>query len=113
MSVQRERTKWMQLLVKKAPPVQYEIVRTCSLDFIRDLHKLIKYIAYDKNLEISPKYKTFLKKHRTFLLNFLGTRSCKKKRENLLRKVNGGFLSLLIPAIVSIAGSVIPALLDK
>ena len=113
MSVQTERANWMQLLAKKPPPVQYEIIQTCHLDLIRDLHKLIKYIAYDKKLDIPTKHKTFFKKHRTFLLNFLSTRSCKKKRENLLRKVNGGFFGLLIPTIVSIASSVIPALLEK
>ena len=35
------------------------------------------------------------------------------KRENLLKKVNGGFLGLLIPTMVSIVSPVIPALLEK
>ena len=113
MSLHRERVNWLQLLAKQPTPKQHKIVKNCNLKFIKDLHKLIKYIACDKKLQLSSKHKEFLKKHSTFLRNFLEVRSYKKKRENLLRKVNGGFLSFLIPAIVSIASSVIPALLEK
>ena len=113
MSLQREQADWLQLLAAQPPPTQYAIVKNCNLDFIRDLNKLIKYVAYDKNLEIPSKHKVFLTKHRTFLIDFVNTRSCKMKRENLLKKVNGGFLGLLIPTMVSIVSSVIPALLEK
>ena len=107
MSLQREQTNWLRLLAKRPIVKQLEIVKCCNLTFIKDLHKLIKHIAYDKNLKISPKYKVFLKKHKLFLHNFLKERSHKKKRVNLLRKVKGGFLGLLIPSLISLASSII------
>ena len=48
MSLQREQADWLQLLAAQPPPTQYAIVKNCNLDFIRDLNKLIKYVAYDK-----------------------------------------------------------------
>ena len=113
MSVQRKQLEWLQLLAKKTIKEQYSTVKYCHLDLIRDLHKIIKYIACDKRVTFTPEEKAFFKKHRVFLSNFLDTRSPKKKREKLLRKVKGGFFSLLIPAIASVASAVIPALLEK
>ena len=113
MSVQRKRLQWLQLLAKKSTKEQYNTVKYCNLDLIRDLHKIIKYISCDKHVTFTPEEKEFFKKHRIFFCNFLDTRSPKKKKENLLRKVKGGFLSLLIPAIASVASAVIPALLEK
>ena len=105
MSLQKQQANWLQLLAKKPIVKQLEIVKCCNLKFIKDLHKLVKFIAYDKNLKISPKYQTFLKKHKSFLHNFLKERSLKKKRVNLLRKVKGGFLGVLIPSLISLASA--------
>lgn len=113
MSVQGKQLEWLQLLAKKSPTDQYYTVKHCHIKLIRDLNKLIKHITYGKNVTFSPEEKIFFKKHIIFVDNFLSTRSVNKKRDNLLRKVKGGFLSLLIPAIVSIAGAVIPELLEK
>ena len=77
------------------------------------MNKIIRHITYGKNVVISPEEKVFFKKHILFIHKFLSERGLKKKQEILLRKVKGGFLSLLIPAMISIAGSVIPALLES
>jgi hypothetical protein len=103
MPLQKQRADWLQLLAKKDTIDQYKVVRDCSPDLIKDLHEIITHIACDKNLKISPKYKIFLKKHRTFLGNFIDEQDIKKKKCKLLRQVKGGFLSVLIPSLISLA----------
>ena len=107
MPLQRQRANWLRLLAKKDTAEQYKIVKNCSPEFIKDLHELIKYIAQDKNVKISPKYKVFLKKHKIFLMNFIDESDTEKKKTRLLRKVNGGFLSVLIPSLISLATALI------
>ena len=111
MSLQGKQLEWLQLLAKKPLNDQYNTVKYCHLKLIKDLNKIIKHITYGKNVTISPEERAFFKKHILFVRKFLSERSLKKKQKSLLRKVKGGFLSLLIPSIVSIAGAVIPALL--
>ena len=113
MFLQKQRSNWMQMLAIKPVAEQYKIVKNSNLIFIKDLHKLIKYVAYDKKVKISPLQKCFLKKHKRFLLNYIEEMDPKKKKTRLLTKVKGGFLGLLIPSLISIVSSVIPALLEK
>lgn len=113
MFLQKQRANWMQMLAAKPVAEQYKIVKNSNLILVKDLHKLIKYVTYNKKVKISPLQKCFLKKHRRFLLNYIEEKAPKKKKVRLLTKVKGGFLGLLIPALISIASSVIPALLEK
>ena len=113
MSLPKQQVHWMHLLGKQKPDKQCETIKNCNLTFIKDLHKLIKRVAHDKKLKISAKYKNFFQKHRIFLHNFIVEKDLKKKKKNLLRKVKGGFLGVLIPALVSIASAIIPSLLEK
>ena len=99
----REKCGWLQTLAKKPVNLQVKIVRGCNSDFIQDLHNLIHFVVYDKNLKISSKHKEFLIKHRTFLRNFIEEENHKKKKVNLIRKVKGGFLGVLIPSLITLA----------
>ena len=94
---------WLQTLARKPVELQVEVLNGCSSEFIQDLHNLIHFVVYDKNLKISEKYRVFLKKHRTFLRNFIEEDNLKKKKANLIRKVKGGFLGILIPSLITLA----------
>ena len=80
----REKRGWLQTLGKKPVNKQVKIVKGCNSDFIQDLHNLIHFVVYDKNLKFSTKQRDFLKKHRTFLYNFIEEDNHKKKKAALI-----------------------------
>ena len=94
---------WMYSLSRKPGGEQVELLKNCSWDFIQDLHNLIDFVAHDKNIKIPGKYMVFLKKHRTFLYNFVEEDNYKKKKDKLTRKAKGGFLGVLIPILILLA----------
>ena len=99
-------------LLEKSANAQYNILKHSSPQLIRDLHKIIKYVAYTKNLKIPREYETFLNRHKKFLVKFIKEKSCIKKRKALLEKGASGFLGLLIAAMTSIASDILPTLLE-
>ena len=101
--LQGEQRGWMQSLARKPANLQVKIVKDCNSEFIQDLHNLIHFVVYDKNLKFSTKQRDFLKKHRTFLYNFIEEDNHKKKKAALIRKVKGGFLGVLIPSLITLA----------
>ena len=107
MFLQKQQANWLQVLAKRSEADQKDILRNCDSVVMEDLHNLIKFVGYDKNLKISPKLKDFLKAHKTFLHNFLKERNQKKKKVKLLRQVKGGFLGVLIPTLISLASAFI------
>ena len=107
MFLQKQRANWMQMLAKADTTEQHKIVKCSSVNLINDLHKLIEYVAYDKKVNLSPLQKSFLSKHKRFLINFIEENIVEKKKTRLLRKVKGGFLGVLIPTLVSLASAII------
>ena len=101
--LQGEQRGWMQSLARKPVTIQLKVLKDCNSDFIQDLHNLITFVVYNKNLKIPERYREFLKKHRTFLYNFIEEENHKKKKSNLIRKVKGGFLGVLIPSLITLA----------
>ena len=108
-----DQLEWLQLLAKKPQRDQYNTVKYCNLKFITSLNKIIKHLMYGKNVRFSKEERAFFTKHRSFILEFLKEKDLKKKKQILLPKIKGGFLSLLIPTMVSVAGAVIPSLLES
>ena len=95
-----EKIDWFIWFNKQSSDIQCKTIQYCNDNFITDLHKLINHIAYDKNVKISPIHKQFFKKHKIFLRNFIEERSLKKKRAQLLQKVNVADLGLLINVLL-------------
>ena len=98
-------------LAEKTANVQYNMLKHSPLQFIRDLHKIVKYIMYTNNLMIPREYKIFLKRHKRFLKKFVNEKSCNKKKKALLEMGASGFLGLLIQTVTSTASDVLPTLL--
>ena len=101
----------IRALAEKSATVQYTMLKQCSPQLIKDLHKLLKYAAFTRHLKIPREYKIFLSRHRDFLLKFLDEKNCDKKKKALLKKGVSGFLGLLIQVVTSTACDVLPGLL--
>jgi hypothetical protein len=101
----------LRLLAGCSPDNQSTAVKRYPLQFIKDLHKIIKYLVYGKNVKISLEYKKFLRFHGKFLVNFINEKNCIKKKKALLWQTQGGFLSYLIQILDEVVGPAIPKLL--
>jgi hypothetical protein len=101
----------LRLLAGCSPDNQSTAVKRYPLQFIKDLHKIIKYLVYGKNMKISLEYKKFLRFHGKFLVNFINEKNCIKKKKALLWQIQGGFLSYLIQILDEVVGPAIPKLL--
>jgi hypothetical protein len=101
----------LRLLAGCSPDKQSTAVKRYPLQFIKDLHKIIKYLACNTNLKFPSEYKKFLRYHKKFLSNFIDEKNCIKKKKALLWKIQGGFLGYLIQIIDEIVGPAISKLL--
>ena len=97
----------------KPPYEQHEIFKTCDLQLIMDLHKIINYAACSKSLKkkIPADSHALLRKHMDWIDDWLDEKSCVKKRKALFKKAQGGFLGMLIPILISAVEPHIPKLL--
>ena len=113
-NIKPERVEWLRKLSTKPVKEQRSDVKNGSVHIIKDLQKLMKFTKFNKYVRLNSKERHFLMKNRDFLHCFCkGNRHYGAKRKHLLTKVRGGFLGLLIPTLLSVVGSVIPALLEK
>lgn len=80
---------------------------------IKDLHKIVKFVRKSKNLKLLPSQRRLFKKHKTFLKRLVCSKGVKKLRKILLQRTSGGGLILgaVLPALISLVGSVIPKLI--
>ena len=100
---------WFLELGKKKPVKQCELIKRCNLKLVKSFHKLIK-LSYDKFHRVPSEDRPIFKEHRVFLCNFMLEKDPAKKKRKLLRKARGGFLGVLIPALVSLVSSIPPFL---
>ena len=107
-----KRMLWFLELGKKKPVKQCELIKRCNLKLVKAFHKLIRF-SYDKFHRVPSKDRPIFKKHKVFLANFMIEKDLKKKKKNLLRKVKGGFLSVLIPPLVALVSAIVPPFLGK
>lgn len=84
----------------------------CSEDELKTICELCHNVLY-KNIEVTPKQLLKLKAHKN-IIRTLGSKqfSLKKKREKLKRQ-RGGFLSVLLPLLGTLASGVIGGLLNR
>ena len=91
--------EWTTLFRSQSWKKQYETILHCNDKFITGLHKIFKYVTYDKNVSLSREIKSFLWQHKSFILKFIEERSLKKKQFILLQQVKRIDLGLLIKVL--------------
>ena len=72
----------------------------------------IVYNILGGRLPLKPEQKKKLKRHRVALRNIVDRSKSVKKKKKILQQ-SGGFLSAVLPLVVSALGSIVPALFGK
>lgn len=107
-----DRLQWLSQLSKLPPKKQILILKGEKASLFNDLQRLFKKVSRTKTSKTTPKQRHLFKKHKNFLKKFVKSQGLKKIRTLILkRQTKGGFPFLaLLPAIVSLASSIIPQL---
>ena len=101
----------LHVLSNSKPKLSKALMKTCDDELVKCVCECCANVIKG-HVPVSNAVKEKLKKHKT-TLRFLSDKKVplSKKRKRLIQK--GGFLPLLLPAIIGAAANIIPALVKK
>jgi hypothetical protein len=112
----QQKINWLQSFANQPSHVQYEVVKTCNLDLIKVLNRIMRHVEKrvlrhkDRHYE---RYNRLFHEYFHLFFRFLHEKTFAEKQKILLREAHSGFIGHLIHTISSIDSSIIPALLEK
>ena len=106
----KEKVEIFKKLSRKKLPCQKQILSKCSNSMIKILSNIIKKIRKNSNLKISNRQWKKLKQFKVFMLKLISKKKVGSKRKYIVKYMKGGFLSAIVPLLISLASSALPAI---
>ena len=102
MSSIKEKVKIFKKSSRKRLPCQKQILSECSNPITKDLSNIIK----EKKKRQWKKFKQF----EVFMRKLISKKKVGSKRKYIVKYMKGGFLSAIVPLLISLASSALPAI---
>ena len=105
----RQKLTAFKRLSKRSLKCQKQKLNNCPDEVICDLVALIREICFNPDLKFNKKQLKKIKKFKKFMRN-VANKKTPSKRKYIVKHLKGGFLSALLPLLVSIASSAVPVI---